>query len=258
MPTIKDRLHFNYDGKWSSDFDLINVVLDTGMYEESLVAGRTIIENKSRGNSKPFFSGIEETPLSFELNLAFEGKFSDRKLDEVIRWLFQDYYKPLYFDGKEDRVFYCMPDGDPIFTHNGLEEGYITVNMRCNSSNLYSPISTTPQYTVTNNGKVTIDIYNQGHYTIYPEISIEKIDDGKVTIVSKNNGDAIFEILNLKGSESIYINCEKEIIESNSITNKYKYNDVIGEYIKLEYGRNTFEVTGNCKIQIRYQAKYRF
>lgn len=258
MATIKDKLHFNYDGKWSDEFNLIHVVLGSGMYEETLMANRSIIENKSKGNYKPFFSGIDETPLSFEMNIAFENKYTDKDLDDIIRWLFSDYYKPLYFEGREDRIFYCMPDGDSLLTHNGLNEGYITITMRCNSSNLYSPISFTPLHTIIDNSTKTIDIYNNGHYTIYPEISIEKIDDGKVTIISKNNGDAIFEIINLKNNEQIYINCEKEIIVTDSITNKYRYNDVIGEYIKLSYGRNTFEIIGNCKIQLRYQARYKF
>lgn len=258
MTTIKDKLYFNYDGIWSNEYDLIHVVLDSGMLEETLIANRTILENKAKGNYKPFFSGIEESPLSFEMHIAFENKYTDKNLDDIVRWLFSDYYKPLYFEGKEDRIFYCMPDGDSLLTHNGLSEGYITINMRCNSPNLYSPVSFTPLYNIINNTKQTIDIYNNGHYVIYPEISIEKIGDGKVTIVSKNNGDAIFEVINLKNGEQIYINCEKEIIVTNSITNKYRYNDVLGEYIKLSYGRNTFEITGNCKIQMRYQARYRF
>lgn len=258
MPTIKDKLNFNYDGRWSSDFGMIHVVLDSGMYQESLISARAIVENKVRGNNKPYFSGIEEEPITFEMNIAFENGYTDKLMDDVIMWLFGDYYKPLYFEGREDRVFYCMPEGEPYLFHNGMNEGYITITMRCNSSNVYSPISITPLYTIIDNATKVIDVYNNGHYTIYPEISIEKIGDGKITIISKNDGGAIFEILNLKNTESIYINCEKEIIESNSLTNKYKYNDVLGNYIRLAYGRNTFEIIGNCKIQMRYYAKYRF
>lgn len=258
MATIKDKLYFNYDGVWSNEFNLMHVVLDSGMFEETLMASRSILESTTKGNYKPFFSGIEESPLSFEMNIAFENKYTDKNLDDIIRWLFSDYYKPLYFEGKEDRIFYCMPDGDSFLTHNGLSEGYITITMRCNSPNLYSPVYYTPLYTIIDNSKKAIDVYNNGHYVIYPEISIEKIGDGKITIISKNNGDAIFDVNNIKTGEQIYINCEKEIIQSDSLTNKHKYDDVFGEYPKLSYGRNTFEIVGNCKIQFRYQARYKF
>lgn len=257
MPTIKDKIRFNFDGKWSSDFGLVHVVLDSGMYEETLSANRSIVEGDVSGRNKPNFYRVNETPLEFEMNIAFEKKFTNEDIDKVIRWLYVDYYKPLYFEGEEGRVFYCMPVGNSLITHNGLKEGFITITMRCDSSNKYSPVFMSPTYNISDGESKSIDLYNDGHFTIYPEISIKKIGNGNITIVSVTDGGKIFEIRDLTNTEDIYINCEKEIIDTD-IIGVNRYNNILGEYPKLTYGRNTFEIEGSCEIQFRYQLKYRF
>lgn len=257
MPTIKDKLYFNFDGKWSNEFNLIHVVLSSGMYEETFVANRNIVETSVSGSRKPNFQRVEEEPLEFELNLAFEHDFDEDKIDDIIRWLYVDYYRPLYFEGEEGRVFHCMPSGDSKITHNGMSQGYITITMRCDSANVYSPTFKSFQYDFSQGGSHIIELVNDGHLDVYPEISIEKVGNGKITIESMSDGGKIFEILNLTNIENIYIDCEKEIIESD-IVGVTRYDDVLGEYIKLRYGINVFRITGNCIIQFRYRYKYRF
>lgn len=257
MPTIKEKIRFNYDGKWSDEFGLMHVVLDSGMFEETFVASRDIVETENPRTNKPFFNKIKEAPLEFDMVLAFENGYDDSIIDKVVRWLFGNYYKPLYFDGADNKVFYCTPISDSSIVHTGFNKGYFTIKMRCDSSNIYKPVSLTDEYDLSDIDSKIIDIYNEGHYTIYPEISIDKIGDGKITIISKTDGDNIFEILDLADGESLYINCEKEMIETD-VVGLYRYNNVLGEYPRLTYGRNTFEIQGNCKIQFRYQVKFKF
>lgn len=255
MPTIKDKLRFNFDGVWSDTFGLINVILDNGMFEESFIANRDIVETKTRGNSKPLFHSFEDSPLEFEMIIAFEDGFDDSKLDSIIKWLFVNSYKNLYFEGKESKLYRCMPTGDSKLNHNGLGQGYFTVTMRCDSSNIYSPIvvTTLENVTVTK----TITLLNDGHFDIYPEISIKKNGSGHVIIESLDDDNGIFEIRDLTDLEDIYINCEKEIIETDAV-GVYRYDNLIGEFPRLKIGTNRFKVTGNCQIQFRYKKKYRF
>lgn len=255
MPTIKDSLHFNYNGIWSDTYGLIHVVLDNGMFEETFVAPRKINETKVRGNSKPLFHSIEDDPLEFDMVIAFEDGFDAVKIDAIIRWLFVDYYKPLYFEGKEDKIYYCMPVNDSKIVHTGLSKGYFTLKMRCDSSNVYSPYITTNMETVV--GIKTITIENEGHFDIYPEISILKNGNGTVTIQSLDDGGKIFQVSNLNNNEDIYINCEKETIETNLI-GVYRYDNIVGDFPRLIYGTNRFQITGDCNIQFRYRNKYRF
>jgi phage-related protein len=255
MPTIKDKLYFNFDGISSKTYNLLHVVLDSSMYDETLVASREIVETKVKGSNKPMLHSVDESPLQFEMTLAFERAYTDNDIDAVIRWLYKDYYRPLYFEGKESRVYMCMPVEDSNIVHNGLNEGYVTITMRCDSSNVYSPIVTTPLTTVTTTSTITIQ--NDGHYDVYPEISIKKNGVGTVVIESLDDGGNIFEVRDLTDQEDIYINCEKEIIETNLI-GTYRYDKIVGEFPRLVYGTNRLKVTGACTIQVRYKKKYRF
>lgn len=257
MPTIKDSLYFNYDGKSCKDFGLMHINLDSGMFEETLVADRTINETSIRGSDTPLFHSVEEEPIEFQMAIAFQDKFTDEDIDKVILWLFQSRYKPLYFEDKPNKIFQCMPTGDSSIAHNGLKEGYVVINMRCKSSKIESPMNLTPTYDLSNNeGKFPITITNDGHVEIFPEISIEKIGNGHITIMKDGE---IFEIRDLTNLEKIYINTEKEIIETD-ILGVYRYENVVGEFhdMMLSTGVNNFTVEGKCKITFRYKFKYRF
>ncbi len=255
MPTMKDNLYFHYDGKSCKDFGLMNINLDGGMFEETLVANRTIVETEVKGSDTPLFHRIEEEALEFDMAIAFTGSFTDEDIDNVILWLFQENYKPLYFENKPNRVFYCMPVGSSSIVHNGLKEGYVTITMRCKSSKIESQTQITDTYDVTAT-TVHIEIMNNGHVEVFPEISIEKIGNGHITIM-KN--DKIFEIRDLSDQEGVYIDTGREIIESDFI-GVHRYENVIGEYhdMSLTIGNNDFAVVGSCKIAFRYRLKYRF
>lgn len=134
-----EGVHFYYDGIYSVDMGLLNCRLDGGMFEESLLPSRSIVEKKVSGRHKPYFQSIELSPLEFNLTFAFEFHYDERRIREVARWLSQTYYKPFYTVDNPNRVFYCMPDGDVNLIHNGLKEGYITLKMRCDGPYSYTP-----------------------------------------------------------------------------------------------------------------------
>jgi len=257
MPTIKDSLYFTYDGVSCKNFGLVHINTDNGMFEEQFVASRDIVETKVNGNDTPLLHRVEESPLEFSMSIAFERKFTDKDIDNIIMWLFKDTYRPLYFDDKPNKIYHCMPIGDAQIIHNGLKEGYITIQMRCKSSRIESPLQVTQTYDLSNNaGTFNITIKNTGHTEIYPEISIQKIGSGNITITK--NGE-IFEIRDLTNLEDIYVNCEKEIIETDAV-GVYRYDKVVGDYhdMMMSLGDNVFKVTGKCKIAFRYVLKYKF
>lgn len=259
MPTIKERVAFNYDGVWSDSLGLISVSLDNSMFDEVFVATREIIEVSTRGNDEPFHQGFRNSPLEFEMTVAFTEKYSDKNLNDIVRWLFADYYKPLYFLGREDRVFYCMPVGDSRIIHNGLNEGYFTVTMRCNSPFVYSPFVVSEEYDLSDGNNKTIELFNDGYKDLYPEISISKIEDGTVSLQNLSTGGLVWEIRNLRNREDVYIDCKKEIIKSSmEDLGLYHYQDTSGQMPRLQEGNNVIIVRGRCKIQFRYRYKYRF
>lgn len=256
MPTVKDKLHFNFDNTSSREFNVINVNIGSGLYEEQLIPDREIVETETDGSDTPIFHKVKETPSSFGMVLGFENKFTDEEIDDVILWLFQDYYKPLYFEDKPDKVMYCMAVGSPSIVHNGNGEGYIALEMRMDSTRIVSRTRLSEEHIVENTKN--IDLVNNGHVKIYPEISIEKDGNGHIELINENA--MVLQIRDLADKEKIYINCEKEIIESD-IPGVYRYDDVTGhfDYLGLKQRRTTrIRVRGSCKIQFRYRFKYKF
>lgn len=117
---------------------IINVSMSS-LIEEPFLPIREIKEIRISGREKPYFQSVKHEPISFSLNLYFKEGFENRELRKVARWLFQDYYKPLYFESNPARIFYCMITGESTLVHNGVGEGYIKVDVRCDSPYTYTP-----------------------------------------------------------------------------------------------------------------------
>lgn len=250
---IRNSLYFEFDGIPSYDYGIMNVNINSGLMEESFMATQTIVEYKVPYNDTPYYVRTDKDPLSFSVSFYFEDNWDRRKLMEVARWLNVDYYRQLKFSDEPDRVYYAKPINDINIIHNGLEQGYLTLTMRCDSPYAYSPEFTSDIYEIPYNDTNIIEIENHGFEDIYPNIYIKKIGNGNLTIKNKYYTNTVMEFVSLMDEEVININCEKEIVESN-ITNRY--DDFNDQYVQLGYGLNEIEVTGSCEISFTYQYKY--
>lgn len=257
MGTRLESLYFNFAGRWSSDFNIIHISLNDGMFEETFVANRELSEQRIRGRNKPYFNEITEDPLEFELAFAFKDTYDEDLIREVINWLYQDYYKPLYFYEEQSKIYYCTPISDSQIVHNGLKEGYVKIKMRCDSSRVYSPTYLTNEFEVKGSKNRIITLENRGDFDIKPEISIKKVGNGNLKIENNLTHGQYFQINNLLDSEDLYINCEREVVETD-VPGMFRYNDVLGEYPTLLYGINNLEIQGDCVIQFRYNYEFRF
>ena len=96
--TIRASEYFSFAGIYSTEFNIMNVNVDSGMQEESFVSSRQIKEIKISGRDKPYFQRIEREPLEIKVSFAFEDRFDQDKLRDVARWLCgHEYYQELYF-----------------------------------------------------------------------------------------------------------------------------------------------------------------
>lgn len=247
---------FNFDGKDSSEFGIRNVSVSGGMYNEPFVANRMIQETKIRGKDDPYFHGVKYDPLTFNLTFAFESQYSSQSIRDIATWLCQSHYKPLYFSENTDRIFYCIVEGDTQLIHNGLKQGYVTLNIRCNSPYSYSPIFNSAEYDMSANiaeGTV-ISFDNDGDVICKPEIWITKIGAGDVKIVNESNNDLNFEFTGLVDNEIVYVNSEREYITTN-IPDTYRYDNFNNNYLEMITKVNNLRIYGNCKISFQYQFK---
>lgn len=149
---MREFTYFYYAGKYSKDFGIVAVNVDNGMLEETFLSGVKIEEASVRNRSKPYFQGVTRSPFSFTLQIAFENQYDEDLIREVARWLRQDTYQEFYFvDDPIQKRYFCMPTEDITLIHNGLNQGYLKLTMRCDDANGYTPEYLTREYDFSKN-----------------------------------------------------------------------------------------------------------
>ncbi|MFC3749257.1 phage tail domain-containing protein [Paenibacillus sp. GCM10012306] len=254
MP-IRDSLYFIYDGIESLDMGIVNVNMETGMLEENFLPEQTINETTIRGNDTPYFIEQKKTPFKVNLTFAFVDNFDEGKLEEVYRWLGkQTYYKPMVLSNDWNKVYYLLYTGEPRLLHNSLKEGYVTIEMRSISPYTYSPVYQPEWLDCSSNNANGMEfvVENKGGLICKPQIKIQKIGDGEISIVNESNRGKTFRVVNLVNNETIDIDCEKEDIVSD-ISLNYHFDDTYGAFPSFVTGYNYLRIYGKCKIQWRYQ-----
>lgn len=250
---ISESLYFSFDGRKSTDYPIANVNTSTGLYEEPIVANKSIIETKINGNNTPYFQGVNRDPKQFTLRFVFTEPWNDELIEEIIHWLDVDYYKPLFFSENIDHVFYVQFINGITSIHNGLKEGYLELTARCNSAHHFSHMKSTPLYEV--NGDENINIVNKGRNAIKPTIYITKVGEGDVSIFNLTNRNEEFKLQNLEDGERLIVNCLSEEIETN-IKDIYRYDDFNDNYLSLVYGKNRLKIVGDAKVLFEYRYIY--
>lgn len=248
---------FYYDGISGSSMGLSLVNIETGMLEENFGYSRSIVEEKTPYRVKPYFSKFEKEPLTLTLTFAkinendLEWDFDYRK--RVVRWLFQDEYKPLICMDNPEVIYYCTPVNDVKRFDNGLLHGYIPVTFRCNSPYAYTPAYVYTYDFASSGGIDIIDVENltnvEQYY--YPEIEITMIGSNSMTIENLSDCGEIFALNGLDIGETIYINNESEQIETSLGATVYRLGNFNKGWLKLVQGINRLRITGDVSLVIR-------
>jgi phage-related protein len=248
---------FYFNGEYSTVKGIFHASNADGMITENFLPSREVNQQYIKGKKKGYFQGMKRSPFSFVLNITSKEAWTRQKIDDIARWLDVEYYKEFYFIEEPNRRFFCMPMGEIEFTHNGINYGYITVEMTCNSPFAFSPKYQTGDYDYSNNtlSGLTLDFTNSGHFDLYPILRITKVGDGDISIVNETDDGRIFEIRNLFDGEEIFVDNQKKEIVSD-ITGVYRYDDHNGNWLKLIEGDNTLRTYGDCIISFEYRFNY--
>lgn len=250
--TIREAVNFNFDDTSSEDMGVIIASPDSGLYEEHFMADRSIIETKIPGRYKPYLQRVDIEPLSFPLTI-FISEWKERdNIRQIARWLNQDYYKPLSFDSQPDKVYYAIFEGASNINHNGTSEGYVTLNVRCDSPYSYSRVVKTIP---TND--IAIYINNDGDLPIKPKARlVNHGTDGNIAIRNMETNQLI-TFKNIQKNEELFIDFENEtIISSLEILNVFRHGDHNDEWLDFIVGENELELTGDFSIEFEYEMKY--
>jgi hypothetical protein len=95
---------------------------------------------------------------------------------------------------------------------------------------------------------------NKGDTFCQPEIWITKKGAGDFSLVNISNNNEEFKFTGLNNNETVYVNNEREYIETD-LAATYRYLNFNDNYLNLPVGENVFRVNGSARIQFRYQFK---
>lgn len=248
-----ESLNFTYNGKSSSDMGVINVHEGSGLFKDLFLPTRKINVTRIKGKDKSYFKGVDTEPLSFPLTIFIEEWRDRNNLRKISEWLFQEYFKPLTFESHPERIFYAIVEGSSSLLHNGCQDGYVTLNVVCNSPFTYSPLI---PHELSIQGVYSQIFYNEGDRPIRPQLKITKIGDGDISIKNESN-QQILTLKNLYNNEIVYINGEHEEIMSSlqRSNNRYlhdNHNDVWLDFEEDSSSKFTFTGNFNCEFYMEY------
>lgn len=259
-----ESMSFTYDGVNSEDFGVMMVNSNTGLFKEPFLAARSITEKSIAGRDVPLFGGVSEKPLSFPLTIFIEEWEKRDNLRAIARWLNQKEYKPLWFETDPDRRFYALIDGTPVLNHNGIKEGFITLNVRCMTHYMSSAERV---YKKIVNGTADDWINNDGDEPFAPRLTIKKIGNGDVKIETFLEGKRThsLQIVEMLDGEIAYLDCAMETIRSSHQEyERYLFDLCNHDYLTFGIGNpyNTesstkIVFTGNFEFIMDYSTAYR-
>ena len=251
--------YFIFDGIKSSDMGLYNVrVEQSGFIETPYWGGADIEEEYHKGKVTPYFYGIKREPIEFTVQFALADKYmqseewTSQKRNKIAKWLLHNTYKPFQTCDDLGKIYYviCISEGNLNLINT---KGYVELTFRCNSSFAWTPIYI-ENFDLSNNTTTQIiELENRSNVLKYykPKIEIELVNNNTdVSLKNLSNGGEIFSFTGLKPNEIISIDNENEFIKSNNqLSNPFsKFNR---KWLKLVYGVNRLEVTGQCKLWIK-------
>ena len=245
----------------SEDMGVKMVQTKGGLFEESFLSSRKIIETSIYKGKKRYFKGVDIEPLSFPITLWLEEWAERDNIRAIARWLSPPYYVPFWTNINPSKVLYVMVEGEPKIHHNGLKQGYINLTLRCKDEYYYSqPIV----YNFKPRGSYRWTFFNEGDDVVYPKLKITNKRNDHPIIIRNHTDGKDFILNNVHLDEVVIIDCENELIKSNQEYNtRYLYDEHNDYWLDLEgeLHRNVrshfdLEFIGEYDIEFLVQYKY--
>lgn len=269
---------FRFGSYTSAEGDVLNVTLENDMYNENIRGSREIIEDKVQGVEAPYFFYVDDEPLEFEVNFAFEEK-TKAEIKTLMRTLvtptsytaltFGEYVSSTYtIKSPTYKVIFI---GEPVISFIGVNvegsikyNGYFTLQARCDRPYGYQIVNS-----ASNNELAPLNNAGTTHNSIadvelYPNITISVTSAGITSFALKSwstayTGTVLSQLsfTSIAAGEVITVNGNLFTITSDdaqsTIYSRWGRNN-----FKLFPGNNylTVEKTGagTVQVQISYDA----
>lgn len=247
---------FFYNGKYSSELGIYLVSVESGLKNTPFLAEKEIISETIPENDIPYIYETRSRPLILNVTLStLDNLWTIEKRREVARWLDTKSHEEFYSADDINKIYYLQYIGGIDLTHNSAEQGYITIQMQNISPVAYSPVYTEIHDLSSITSPTVIEFKNNGDSTLYPELWLQKIEAGDVSIKNLSDGGREFKFTTLADQETVYIDNRphRHHIETD-LANTYRYDNFNDMYLELlPYSINRLEITGKCKLKFQHQ-----
>jgi phage-related protein len=253
----KHYLNFTKNGINSRDMGVTHVSLDSGLFDEGIGANRTIIEQQNNQTDRRYFKRISLDPIEFEMALLLDDDMTDAQIKDIFKWLLNDYYEELFFEDEADRIYYCIPISQPRIVHNGMNQGYIVIQMRTYDGYLYSrEIIRTFDFTANTAEGMNFSLHNEGDEEIYPFITIT-FGESSVGITNLVTNETTW-FTGILLNEIITLDNEKQEISTNAGFGVYRHDNHNDMFMRIIKGTNNYKIVGKCTLEVKYRYKSKF
>ena len=260
---IRNSTNFILNGITNEELKIINCNIDTGMVSEPFIYPRELLTTQIKGRDESYLQHKRKNVLNFNVIFAFEDTFTIDDLRKLGRLLDSEYYIPLQFIDESgdstaiNKIYYIMLSDESTITHNCLNQGYVNLSFISKSPYCFSDFMQSQLYDLSVNDTYTdIQFVNLGDIECKPEIYIEKVGNGNLSIVNMSNSGIEFKFTGLLDGEQLEVSSEYEIINT-SLVATYRYDSHNGNFlVMLPYSVNYLRVTGTAKFYFKYQYRY--
>ena len=220
---------------------VVSVRLNTGLFSVPYASGQDIIEERVPHRDKPYFFKTEKRPMEFELTFStIDGGLTPARRHSLARWLIKDYYAELQFVGDMTKMYRVIAISDVEFVTNGNDEGYFSIQFRCDAPWAWSNLIVERYACMTGR---TINISNKTNVAKYhyPEIEIRSIWSQNISFVNLREPNRIFSLTGIVTEERIYFDNENRRIITD-LPATYRLKNFNRNWLRLMQGENTIRI----------------
>ena len=267
---------FEYNGRRLSEFGCIICCINSGGGLETKDIGNKITFNKlnfkGKNNAQRFkladTTYEEAFTTTFEIakyncNNVNDNYMSDEEARTLVKWLNQKTFhkfKMIYTDGQFSNIYY---NGSFNIQMIVLGEKILGLSLTFESESpygFYEPIIYNMDFSGDNKEFCIYDSSDESGF-IYPEVKIEILEDGNLTLSNSMSeektvisGCTVGEIITLDGNNKLISSNKRD----STISNYFNYNfpKVINKndefYSEEEYAKNVYATNLKCNISLSY------
>lgn len=244
-----------------NEFGIIAVNLSNGMIETHTGVTQDIIEEKSMSLDKPYFLGVDRKPITFSMNFA---RVDNEKWDyqtklKFSRLIFEPNYRELKSADYPQVVYNVICVDEPKKVLNGVDQGYITLNFRCDAPWGWSPATVVTKNIsgASDENPYVIELENNSNVLqwYYPEVEFKTLGTTNFKMSNNKDGGRDFIFTDIYDGEVIYVNNDiKKVIGDQPYPLKYRLDKFNKNWFRLKYGKNKINIYTDCIIS--FKMKY--